>query len=166
MGVTIPKAFLPSELGFQCFVVRDAGRSAQAENLVYVRRAHDDDSGATGRLARLSIGRFVPPSAPTEDAAVMAALLEALDQILPGAAEAVVHRVLVPSSVLGDVWGRPAAAVRYEVDSREWLGRRGLAHEVGWPGLLAVGEWTHPGRLVSDVVEGAMYVADVIAAAA
>ena len=167
MGVTIPKAFLPSELGFQCFVVRDAGRSAQAENLVFVRRAQDDDGpGATGRLARLSIGRFVPPSAPTDVAAVTAALLEALDQILPGAADAVVHRALLPSSVLGDVWGRPAAAVRYEVDSREWLGRRGLAHEIGWPGLLAVGEWTHPGRLVSDVVEGAMYVADVIAAAA
>jgi phytoene dehydrogenase-like protein len=167
LGVTIPRALLPSELGVQCFVVLDAERPAQAENLVFVRRAHDDDgTGATSSLARLSIGRFVPPSAPTEDAAVTAALLEALDQILPGAAEAVVHRALLPSAVLGDVWGRPAAVVRYEADSREWLGRRGLAHEVGWPGLLAVGEWTHPGRLVSDVVEGATYVADVIAAAA
>jgi phytoene dehydrogenase-like protein len=166
MGVTIPQAFLPSALGFQCFIVRDAGRSAQAENLVFVRRAHDDGPGTTGRVARLSIGRFVPPSAPTEDVAVTVALLEALDQILPGAADTIVHRAVLPASILGDVWGRPAAAVRYEADSREWLGRRGLAHEVGWPGLLAVGEWTHPGRLVSDVVEGAMYVADVIAAAA
>jgi len=167
MGVTIPRAFLPSELGFHCFIVRDTGRPAQAENLVFARRAQDDDGPeAIGGLARLSIGRFVPPSAPTEDAAVTATLLEALDQILPGAVDVVVHRALFPSSTLGDVWGRPAAAVRYDVDSREWLGRRGLAHEVGWPGLLAVGEWTHPGRLVSDVVEGAMYVADVITAAA
>jgi hypothetical protein len=30
--------------------------------------------------------------------------------------------------------------------------------------LLAVGEWTYPGRLLADVVEGAMRVADVIAA--
>jgi phytoene dehydrogenase-like protein len=56
------------------------------------------------------------------------------------------------------------AAVRYEFESGDWLGRRGLAHQVGWPGLLAVGEWTHPGRLVSDVVEGAMHVADLIVA--
>jgi phytoene dehydrogenase-like protein len=167
MGVTIPEASLPSELGLHCFIVRDAGRPAQAENLIFVRRApHDDGPEATDGLARLSIGRFVPSAAPMEDAVVTAALLEALDQILPGAADAVVHRALLPSSVLGEVWGRPAAVVRYEVDSREWLGRRGLAHEVGWPGLLAVGEWTHPGRLVSDVVEGAMYVAEVIAAAA
>jgi phytoene dehydrogenase-like protein len=100
-----------------------------------------------------------------EDAVVTAALLGALDQILPGAADVIVHRALLPSSLLGEVWGRPSAVVRYEVDSREWLGRRGFPHEVGWPGLLAVGEWTHPGRLVSDVVEGAMSVADVIAAA-
>ena len=166
MGVTIPKAFLPSELGFHCVIVRDAGRPAQAENLVFVRRAQDD-AGAegAGRLARLSIGRFVPPVAPMEDAVVTAALLGALDQILPGAADVIVHRALLPSSLLGEVWGRPSAVVRYEVDSREWLGRRGFPHEVGWPGLLAVGEWTHPGRLVSDVVEGAMSVADVIAAA-
>jgi hypothetical protein len=56
------------------------------------------------------------------------------------------------------------AAVRYATDSRAWLGRRGLPHRVGWPGLLAVGEWTYPGRLISDVVEGAMRVADIIAA--
>jgi hypothetical protein len=164
--VTIPTAFLPSELGFHCVIVRDAGRPAQAENLVFVRRAQDDagPEGA-GRLARLSIGRFVPPVAPMEDAVGTAALLGALDQILPGAADAVVHRVLLPSSLLGEVWGRPSAVVRYEVDSREWLGRRGFAHDVGWPGLLAVGEWTYPGRLVSDVVEGAISVADMIVAA-
>jgi hypothetical protein len=34
---------------------------------------------------------------------------------------------------------------------------------LGWPGLSAVGEWTYPGRMVSNVVEGGMQVADLIA---
>jgi hypothetical protein len=34
---------------------------------------------------------------------------------------------------------------------------------LGWPGLSAVGGWTYPGRTVSNVVEGGMQVADLIA---
>ena len=165
MGVTLPEAFLPSELGHLCLVIQDAGRPACDENLVFVR-AMADDSGPSphGALSRLAVGRFVSPSAATEGAAIQSALLDALDRILPGAGEASVHRALLSSTALGELWGRPMAAVRYAFESSDWLGRRGLAHQVGWPGLLAVGEWTHPGRLVSDVVEGAMHVADLIIA--
>lgn len=165
MGVTLPEAFLPSELGHLCLVIQDAGRPARDENLVFVRTMADDSGPSPrGALSRLAVGRFVSPSAPMEGAAIQSRLLAALDQILPGAGDAAVHRSLLSSPALGDLWGRPMAAVRYAFESSDWLGRRGLAHQVGWPGLLAVGEWTHPGRLVSDVVEGAMHVADLIVA--
>jgi phytoene dehydrogenase-like protein len=166
LGVTIPEAFLPSELGWLCLVVRDAGRPARDENLVFVRRMSDANGEGLGEgFVRLSVGRFVPPSTSASDEAVEQALLEALDHVIPGVGAVAVHGWLAHSSVLGELWGRPMAAVRYEADAREWLGRRGFPHRVGWPGLLAVGEWTYPGRLVSDVVEGAMRVADLIAAA-
>ena len=90
--------------------------------------------------------------------------MDALDGVIPGVEDIAVHQWLVPAHALAARWGRPSAAVRYTMDSRAWLGRRGHSHRVGWPGLLAVGEWTYPGRLLADVVEGAMRVADVIAA--
>lgn len=164
LGVAIPEAYLPSELGYHCLVVGDAGRPARDENLVFVRRMTDGLSErASGELARLCVGRFVPPSASADDGAVARALLEALDRVIPGVESIAVHRWFAPASVLAELWGRPMAAVRYTVDTRVWLGRRGLPHRAGWPGLLAVGEWTYPGRLISDVAEGAMRVADLIA---
>ena len=165
LGVAIPEAYLPSELGYHCLVVGDAGRPARDENLVFVRRMTDGLAGeASGGLARLCAGRFVPPSAPADAGTVARALLEALDRVIPGVESIAVHQWLAPAHVLAELWGRPMAAVRYAIDSRAWLGRRGLSHRVGWPGLLAVGEWTYPGRLISDIAEGAMRVADVIAA--
>jgi len=165
LGVTIPAAFLPSELSWLCLVVRDAGRPARDENLVFVRRMPDAPREGLGDgLARLSVGRFVPPSTSESDEAVERALLDALDHLIPGVGAVAVHGWLAPSPVLGELWGRPMAAVRYEAEAREWLGRRGFPHRLSWPGLLAVGEWTYPGRLVSDVVEGAMRVADLIVA--
>jgi phytoene dehydrogenase-like protein len=91
-------------------------------------------------------------------------LLQALDQVIPGVADVTVHQWVLSPAALGELWGRPMATVRYDVEPRAWLGRRGWAHQVGWPGLLAVGEWTYPGRLMSDVVEGAMHVVDRILA--
>jgi phytoene dehydrogenase-like protein len=82
--------------------------------------------------------------------------------VIPGVTAEAVHQFFLSPTALGELWGRPMAAVRYEVEAGEWLGRRGLSHHTGWPNLHAVGEWTYPGRLVSDVVEGAMRVADTI----
>jgi phytoene dehydrogenase-like protein len=165
LGMAIPEAYLPAELGYHCLVVGDAGRPARDENLVFVRRMTDGlAEGASGGLARLCVGRFVPPSASADGGAVARALLEALDRVIPGVESIAVHQRFAPASALAELWGLPMAAVRYTVDSRVWLGRRGLPHRVGWPGLLAVGEWTYPGRLISDVAEGAMRVADLIAA--
>jgi len=165
LGVTIPEAFLPSELGYHCVVVADSRRPARDENLVFVRRMTDGlAEGASGGLARLCVGRFVPPSAPADGGAVARALLDALDRVIPGVESIAVHQWFAPAPALAELWGRPMATVRYAKDSRAWLGRRGLSHRVGWPGLLAVGEWTYPGRLISDVADGAMRVADLIAA--
>jgi phytoene dehydrogenase-like protein len=164
--VAIPEVFLPSELAWHCLVVTDRERPARDENLVFVRRTPEERGEGTGaRLAHLSVGRFVPPSAPAAEPAVARALLQALDHVIPGVADVAVHQWVAPPPVLGELWGRPMAAVRYEADPRAWLGRRGSAHHVGWPGLLAVGDWTYPGRQISDVVEGAMHVADRVIAA-
>ncbi len=163
MGVTIPEAFLPSELGWHCLVVADPGRPARDGNLVFIHRMPDGRREGIGDgLAHLSVGRFVPASLLGDEHAAAQALLEALDHVIPGVEGVAVHQQFVPSAALGELWGRPMAAVRYDADSREWLGRRGAAHHFGWSGLLAVGEWTYPGRLIDDVVEGAMYVADRI----
>jgi phytoene dehydrogenase-like protein len=121
-----------------------------------------DESQAPGGIRCLSVGRFVPAGSVSAGAAVEADLLAAVDQLVPGIAGAMAyHRVLLPAA-LEEVWGRPAAAVRYGVETRNWLGQRGLPHRLGWPGLLALGDWTYPGRLVAQVAEGAMRVADLI----
>jgi phytoene dehydrogenase-like protein len=163
MVLAVPEPLLPSELSGHCFVVPDRHRPARGENLVFVRAtpAWDKTQGPSG-IRCLTVGRVVPLRPPSQDTPAEAELLEALDEIVPGVASAMVfHRMLTPAD-LEEVWGRPTGAVRYGVHSRDWLGQRGLPHRLGWPGLLAVGAWTYPGRLVSQVVEGAMRVADLI----
>ncbi len=163
MVLTVSEALVPSELAGLCFLVRDPRRPAQAENLPFVRAAPPWDEGqGSGGIRCLSVGRFVPARSAPADAAVEAALLDAVDQLIPGVAGGMAfHRVLMPAT-LAEVWGRPAAAVRYEVETQGWLGQRGLPHRLGRLGLLAVGDWTYPGRLVAQVAEGAMRVADLI----
>lgn len=167
MVLTLPEILMPSELSAHCFVVRDSGRPARDENLVFVRTAPAGDDGRESDALRcLTVGRFVAARPQPEDATVESELLEALDQIVPGVGDAMGFRRVLTTSVLAEAWGRPEAAVRYAAESRDWLGQRGLPHRLGWPGLLAVGEWTYPGRLVSNVVEGAMRVADLISESA
>lgn len=163
MVLAIPEALLPSELSAHCFVVRDPGRPAREENLVFVRAARAWDAGQPpGGVRCLTAGRFVSPRPGIDDEVVERELLEALDQIIPGVASAMVFHRVLPPAFLEELWGRPSAAVRYTVDAPTWLGQRGLPHRLGRPGLLAVGEWTSPGRLIPQVVEGAMRVADLI----
>jgi phytoene dehydrogenase-like protein len=166
MVLAVPEAYLPSELGNRCLVVLDAGRPATGENLAFVRLGSDRTQEQDPKGLRcLSVGRFVRPSAPTDAESLAQALMEAAEQIVPGVGGAAAYRAVLPPAMLGDLWGRPLASVRYAPDSRQWLGRRGLPHQTGWPGVLAVGEGTYPGRLISDVVEGAIEVADRIAMA-
>jgi phytoene dehydrogenase-like protein len=144
----------------------DAGRPATGENLAFVRLGSDRTQEQDPKGLRcLSVGRFVSPSAPTDAESLTQALMEAAEQVVPGIGEAAAYRAVLPPETLGDLWGRPLASVRYAPDSRQWLGRRGLPHQTRWPGVLAVGEGTYPGRLISDVVEGAIEVADRIAMA-
>lgn|GEM_PF-1042653 len=163
MVAALPEALLPSELSGLCFVVREPHRPAQEENLVFVRRTPAWEEGqGPGGLRCLSVGRLVRLRDNSEDAAVETDLLEAVDQLIPGAAGAMACRRTLTPATLAKIWGRPAAAVRYGVKTPDWLGQRGLPHRLDWPGLLAVGDWTYPGRLVAQVVEGAMRVADLI----
>jgi hypothetical protein len=82
--------------------------------------------------------------------------------VIPGVAQVAVHHAFLPSPALGALWGCDTAAVRYAMQAGEWLGRRGLSHATGWPNLHAVGPWTYPGRSITDVVEGALCVADAL----
>lgn len=167
MLLAVPEALLPSELSGHCFVVGDPQRPAREENLVFIRTAPAGDEGqAPAGIRCLTVGRFVVRRPGCEDDAMASDLLEAVDQIVPGVASAMVfHRLLTPAA-LAEAWGRPSAAVRYSVDTRDWLGERGLPHRLGWPGLFAVGEWTYPGRLICNVAEGAIRVADQISESA
>ncbi len=166
MVLAVPEAYLPSELGGQCLVVLDAGRPATGENLAFVRLGSDRTQEQDSKGLRcLSVGRFVSSSAPTDTESLAQALMVAAEQVVPGVGEAAAYRAVLSPETLGDLWGRPLASVRYAPDSRLWLGRRGLPHQTNWPGVLAVGEGTYPGRLIADVVEGAIEVADRIAMA-
>ncbi len=164
MVLAVPEALMPSELSGHCFVVRDPRRPAREENVVFVR----SDSGREGQqgpgaLRHLTVGWFVASRPQGEENSAEGDLLDVLDELVPGVAGATAfHRLLNPAD-LEAVWGRPAAAVWHAADTRDWLGKRGLPHRLSWPGLLVVGEWTYPGRLVANVVEGAMRVADLIA---
>lgn len=163
MVLAVPEALLPSELSGLCFVVRDPRRPARAENLAFVRTAPAwDERQGPGGIRCLSVGRFVPAVSPSGDAAVEADLLAAVDQLVPGVAGAMAYHRILTQAALAEAWGRPAAAVRYGVETQNWLGQRGLPHRLGRPGLLALGDWTYPGRLVAQVAEGAMRVADLI----
>ena len=162
LTLAVRESLIPSELGGHCFIVRDPHRPARDENLVFIRTAPAWDAGqGPAGIRCLTVGQFAALRTP-EDVSVEADLLEALEQIVPGAGQGIVFRHLHPSASLAAMWGRPSAAARYERDSREWLGYRGMSHRTGWPGLLAVGEWTYPGRLISNVVEGAMQAVDMI----
>jgi phytoene dehydrogenase-like protein len=166
MVLAVPEAYLPSELGGQCLVVLDAGRPATGENLAFVRLGSDRTQEQDSKGLRcLSVGRFVSSSTPADTESLTQALMGAAEQVVPGVGEAAAYQAVLPPETLGDLWGRPLASVRYAPDSRLWLGRRGLPHQTNWPGVLAVGEGTYPGRLIADVVEGAIEVADRIAMA-
>jgi phytoene dehydrogenase-like protein len=163
MLLAIPEVLMPSELSGHCLVVRDPGRPVRGENVVFVRSTpgRKDQSGS-GAHRDLIVGRFVAAPPQAEDASVEEELLEVLDELVPSVAGALVFRRLLGPAELEGVWGRPSAAVWGTADTQDWLGQRGLPHRTNWPGLLAVGEWTYPGRLVANVVEGAMRVADLI----
>jgi phytoene dehydrogenase-like protein len=164
MSLVTPEAFLPSEMGRRCLVVRDVGHPATGENLTFVHLGPKRGKGPTpDDLRCISVGRFVPPSTSVETDSLARTLLSTVEQIVPGIDQATAYRAVLPSATLGEFLGRPLASVRYERDSRAWLGARGFTHQTGWPGLFAVGEWTYPGRLLSHVVEGAIWVADSIA---
>jgi phytoene dehydrogenase-like protein len=163
MVLAVPEILVPSELSAHCFIVRNSDRPAREENLAFVRSApaRDDRQGADA-LRPISVARFVSAPARHENTLVEGELLEMLDTIIPGVGGAVAFRRVLTTAALEEVWGRPSATVRYVADTRDWLGQRGLPHRLGWPGLLAVGEWTYPGRLISGVVDGAMRVAGQI----
>jgi phytoene dehydrogenase-like protein len=164
MVLAAPEALMPSELYGHCFVVPNPTRPAREENVVFVRTAAAWGIGEEGGgLRYLTVGRFVGAQSRHDRATVQGELLEALDEIVPGVGGAMVFHRELTAPALAELWGRPSAAVQYAAESRDWLGQRGLPHRLGWPGLLAVGEWTYPGRLVSNVVDGAMRVADLIA---
>jgi len=160
-----PERWLPSELGAHCLILPDPEHPARDGNLVFVHTTPGCDQGqAPPGLRCLTVGRFVPPGAAGEGPSVASDLFQALDQVVPGiAGETVYHEWLSPS-MLAEMWGRPSAAVQFAMVPREWLGQRGVPHRMDWPGLLVVGEWTYPGRLLAGVAEGAMRVADLIAA--
>ncbi|HWT78408.1 MAG TPA: hypothetical protein VN648_06355, partial [Candidatus Methylomirabilis sp.] len=113
-------------------------------------------------LRHITVGRFVKAQRSAEATAVEGELLDVLDELVPGVGTAVAFRRLLKPTDLEVAWGRPSGSIWRSADAQDWLGQRGLPHRLGWPGLLAVGEWTYPGRLIADVVEGAMRVADLI----
>jgi phytoene dehydrogenase-like protein len=161
--LVVPDSYLPSELGSHCLVVRDPGMPAVGENLAFVRLGADRTAGQDPKGMRcLSVGRFAPQTTTPDAESLTQALMEDADQVVPGIGGAAVYREVFQPQVLGEIWGRPLATMRYAPDSRQWLGRRGLPHQTGWPELLAIGEGMHPGRLISNVVEGAIEVADRI----
>lgn len=165
MVLAVPDRMLPSELGAHCLILPDPDIPARDANLVFVHTTPGwDRTQAPSGVRCLAVGRFVPPGAACEESSVGSDLLAALDQVVPGIAGAAVYHEFLPSATLAELWGRPSAAVQCAIPLREWLGQRGLPHRMEWPGLLAVGESTYPGRLLAGVAEGAMRVADLIAA--
>ena len=165
MVLAVPDRMLPSELGAHCLVLPDPDIPPRDANLVFVHTTPGwDRTQAPSGVRCLTVGRFVPPGAACEASTAASDLLEALDQVVPGIAGEAVYHEFLSSATLAEMWGRPSAAVQYAIPLPEWLGQRGLPHRTEWPGLLAVGESTYPGRLLAGVAEGAMRVADLIAA--
>jgi prolycopene isomerase len=167
MVLAVPEPMLPSELGAHCLILPNPERPARDDNVIFVHTTPGwDQTQAPPGVRCLTAGRFVPPGPEAEGPSAVSALFEALDQIMPGIAGTAVYHEFLPPAALAELWGRPSAAVRYTLTPREWLGQRGLSHRMDWPGLLVVGEWTYPGRLLAGVAEGAMRVADLITAKA
>jgi phytoene dehydrogenase-like protein len=162
MLLRVPARLLPSELGGLCLIAPEPDRPPRDENLVFLRSisAGDGDQAVQERRP-LAIGRFLPPR-ENQDEEPGAILLEALELVAPGVASAADYRELLAPADLAAIWGRPSAAVAYAATARSWLGQGGASHRTEWPGLLVAGEWTYPGRLLSNVAEGALRVADLV----
>jgi len=162
LALGLPGAEVPSALSGHCFVVRRPAQEARDENLCIVRLSPLPTDGAADGLRVLTVSRFLGGEARGREGDPSGELFAALDELIPGVRERAVSPQLLGPAALAELWGRPAGAVRYTPESRDWLGRRGMAHEAGWPGLFVVGDWTFPGRLIADVVEGATEVADTV----
>jgi len=160
--LALPAVEVPSVLSEHCFVIRRSAEEAHGENLCIVRLSPLPADGAADGLRVLTVSRYLSREAAGREEEPGPELFAALDGLIPGVRErSVGQRVLGPAA-LGELWGRPAGALRYAPGSRDWLGQRGAGHEVGWPGLFVVGDWTFPGRVIADVVSGATEVADTI----
>lgn len=111
MLLAIPEVLMPSELSGHCFVVRDPGRPAREDNVVFVRSTSGpQDPQGPGALRHLTVGRFVAPQAQGAEGSAEGELLEALDELVPGVGSArAFHRLLGPAD-LEEAWGRPTAA--------------------------------------------------------
>ena len=161
LAVAVPGELVPSALAEHCFVIRRPDQPARDENLCVVRTP-PPAPGTHDGLRMITVSRLLGVPALAAQGDPGAELFAAVEELIPGARQQAAFQQVLGPAELGELWGRPAGAVRYAPESREWLGRRGMAHDVGWPGLLVAGDWTFPGRLVADVVEGAMEVADTI----
>jgi hypothetical protein len=117
---------------------------------------------AADEASPLEMARAVAAAGQPEGEPFDAALLAAADQVVPGIRDVLAARTPLPSAALEALWGRPGAALSYAGPDREWLGGRGHGCVSGWPGLLVTGEWTYPGRLLAEVLEGAIGVAESI----
>lgn len=163
VAAVFPASLCPSELRAHCVVVPDPDRPAREENLVFVHVAQAPEEGFPADSICLSAGRYVPASSGGPAARGGGALLAAVDQIIPGIEQSAGFPRTLDPGRLAELWGRPTAAVRYAGTVPEWLGRRAGAPPACAPrGLLTVGEWWGPGRLLSAIAEGAMQVADRI----
>jgi phytoene dehydrogenase-like protein len=153
---------VPSALSGHCFFVRRPAEEARGENLFLVRLSPLPADGATDGLRVLTVSRFLAAEARGGEADPSGELLATLEELIPGVRGRAASQQFLGPAALGELWGRPGGAVRYAPESRDWLGQRGAPHEVGWPGLFVVGDWTFPGRLIADVIEGATEVADTL----
>ncbi|MFA5027136.1 MAG: FAD-dependent oxidoreductase [Candidatus Methylomirabilota bacterium] len=159
--VVVPERYVPTELCDRCLVVPAADRPVRSGGVAILRSVPDPEpsSGPTPDR-RFTICRVGPAGLPSEAADDEAALLALLDQVLPGAAAVRVRSQSFGAAALAGLWGRPQAVLRYSRVPPVGLGRRGFGRRLGWPGVCWIGEWTHPGRLVADVVEGATAAVD------
>jgi len=162
-AVSVPERYFPSELSERCLVVPRADRPVRTGNFAAIH-AGQDAGGIAGQAdtRTVTVCRFAPTDALAADGAIEASLLDALDQVLPGVADLRAASQTFGPAALEGLWGRPLAVVRYARPLPVHLGRGGFGHRLGWAGMLWAGAWTHPGRSVSDVVEGATAVADLI----
>jgi phytoene dehydrogenase-like protein len=167
LGVArVPEAYFPSELAELCLVVPSADRPVRDGNFAVVHAAPPGRESPIQRDGQrtLSVCRFAPSGSTQEGPGCEAALVGALDQLLPGIEKVRTAWQAYDAPSLERLWGRSRAAVRYGRELPECLGQRGFGHRPGLGGLWWVGAFTHPGRLVSETVGGAVEVADRILA--